>query len=124
MQITFDEKTETKIKNLLADTDKGPAKILFDFDDGVGPLSKVGSCSINVHFRFVLVDPDMDTEETYNKVLESSVGDLLYKGYSEDYMNENMSVVVNPTYGNNILKSDEGVLDQNAEIIDFRGIKL
>jgi uncharacterized protein YqkB len=71
----------------------------------------------------VLVDADFDLEK-YDEVLPSVVGDLHYKGYSKTYMNENMSVVVNPTYGNNILKSDEEILDQNAEIVDFRGVKI
>ncbi|MDR0922240.1 MAG: iron-sulfur cluster biosynthesis family protein [Lactobacillales bacterium] len=120
MQLTFDEKTKTKLETLLS-TGSTPTKILFDFDDGVGPLSKMGNCTINVHFRIVLVDDTANLKE-YNAILDSNIGPLYFKDYSKMYMGENMIVSFNPTYGNNILKSETETLDQNAEILDYRGI--
>ncbi|SJZ75824.1 Uncharacterized protein YqkB [Pilibacter termitis] len=123
MQLTFDDKSKEKI--LLAISQKNvPTKVLFDLDDGVGTLSKFGSCSMNVHFRFVLIEQTFPTPE-YDEMLETNAGEFWMKGYSKMYINgENARIEYNKSYATNVLKTDNEIVDSNAEIVDFRGIEL
>lgn len=58
--------------------------ILLDMDDGVGPFSAVGVCSLNTHFNIVLAAPSKVTTD-FNVELSSPVGPVLVKDYSTEY---------------------------------------
>ena len=60
-----------------------------DFDDGVGPFSKVGVCSLNQAFQLVIVDKTEDIHD-YNEKITTELGDVYYKGYSDMYLDQVM----------------------------------
>jgi len=89
--------------------------LLLDFDDGVGPYSQLGNaCSIGSHFKLVLLDEELP--EVFDKQIDSNVGPVYIKGYSTMYLDQNMRIVRNPSYGNFELRSDNTLLDSNLEI--------
>lgn len=97
------------------------SKLLLSFDDGVGPFSKVGVCSLDTAFDIIAVDPDANVPD-YDQALLSNKGSWAYKGYSKIYLNENMKLDVK----NNqlILSGDSGVLDSEVDIQDLTGQKV
>ena len=48
---------------------------LLDLDDGVGPYSKLGICSLDTSFRFLLVS-DTEVPAPYTSTLASAVGPI------------------------------------------------
>jgi uncharacterized protein YqkB len=120
MKIIFDDEMKSRVTKKF--NEKTPhGKLLLDFDDGVGPLSKFGSCSINVHFRLLFVDDDVDTS-IYDMEIENNLGiPLTMKGYSEIYFGaDSAKMVFEKSYALHVLKTDNEVLDKNVEFIDFR----
>lgn len=92
MYLNVEPEAQAKLQRYL-DADKD---LLLDFDDGVGPLSNVGTCTLASVFRIVAVAKGAEQKD-YNKALESNIGTFRYKGYSEMYMDNQMRLIVNPT---------------------------
>ncbi|GAW63742.1 hypothetical protein FC65_GL001210 [Ligilactobacillus acidipiscis DSM 15836] len=92
MYLTVEPQAQEKLQRYL---DEGK-DLLLDFDDGVGSLSNVGTCTLASVFRVIAVDKDAEQKD-YNKSLDSNIGAFRYKGYSEMYMDPQMKLVVNPT---------------------------
>lgn len=88
-------------------------KILLSFDDGVGPFSDLGFCSLEVSFDVIVVDADTDVPD-YQGVLETNHGNWYYKPYSAPQFDEHMKL----DFVNNslTLSGDSGMIDNNAEI--------
>ncbi len=91
MYLKVEPEAQKKLQPLL---DEGK-DLLLDFDDGVGPLSNVGTCTLASVFRIVAVSPGAE-EKDYNKSLNSNIGTFRYKGYSEMYMDDQMRLEINP----------------------------
>lgn len=92
MYLTVEPEAQEKLQKYL---DAGK-DLLLDFDDGVGALSKVGTCTLASVFRVLAVDKGAEQKD-YDKPLESNIGTFRYKGYSEMYMDPKMNLIVNPT---------------------------
>lgn len=91
-------------------------RLILDFDDGVGAYSKVGVCSLDVSFRFLVVD-QQDVDAVYDETLSSPLGDVLIKGYADNFINQNPELNLSKL-GLITLKTDEGLVDTNVEILD------
>ena len=76
MKLTITDEAATKLRPFFGDPN---AIVLLDFDDGVGPFSKVGVCSLNQAFQLVIVDKDEDIHD-YNEKIVTELGDVYYKG--------------------------------------------
>ncbi|ANZ61016.1 iron-sulfur cluster biosynthesis family protein [Secundilactobacillus paracollinoides] len=103
---------QTRLKNRLTSDDR----LILDFDDGVGPYSKVGVCSLEVSFRFLIVNKDA-VDPVYDETLDSPVGQVHIKGYADSYLNEAPKLALSH-FGLIQLSSAVGVLDTNVAIID------
>lgn len=114
MKVNFTEAAKERLARYL-DSDK---RILLDFDDGVGPFSKVGACSLDGAFRLILVDKD-EVLPDFEKVISSNIGDIAIKGYSEAQLDDEMEVRFNKQYFTMPLVSDKRTLTDNLEIIDL-----
>ncbi|KRK86210.1 iron-sulfur cluster biosynthesis family protein [Lentilactobacillus sunkii] len=92
------------------------SRLLLSFDDGVGPFSKVGICSLDTSYDVIAVDQDAKTPD-YNTQLEANFGDWAFKGYSKIYLDQDMKL----DYKNNriVLSSEAGIMDSNIELKDL-----
>ena len=97
----------------------GPAKLLLNYNDGVGPYSKVGSCSIGTDFDVLAVRPNEKTPD-YNAQLKSPLGVVSYKKYSARYLDNNLKLDVDPSFGQLTLSGAGGLIDGSVQVIDDR----
>lgn len=109
MKLTITDDALTHLMSVFPAT----SKFLLSFDDGVGPFSKVGICSLDVSFDVIAVDQDAQVPD-YQAKLTTNVGDWYYKGYSKRYLDDNMKL----DYVNNRFKlsGDSGILDGNVDL--------
>ncbi|TJY00756.1 iron-sulfur cluster biosynthesis family protein [Lentilactobacillus buchneri] len=89
------------------------SKLLLSFDDGVGPFSKVGVCSLDTSYDVIAVDKDAKVPD-YDTKLSANSGDWYFKGYSKIYLDEDMKL----DYKNNqvVLSGESGIMDSNIEL--------
>jgi len=90
MQIRFDDAAVAKLQQHLVPG----KKLLFTFEDGVGPYSQHAMIHMQVQFSINIITDDMDITG-YDQTITSNIGDLLVKGYSMDSLDENMVVHLN-----------------------------
>jgi uncharacterized protein YqkB len=95
------------------------AVIILDLDDGVGKYSKMGVCSLDTSFRILILDQLQDRSD-FNLTLDSSIGEVYVKDYSQRYLDEEMILDVDERLQVLTLKSPSGVLDNNVPIVDLR----
>ncbi|QBP17685.1 iron-sulfur cluster biosynthesis family protein [Acetilactobacillus jinshanensis] len=106
------------VKKRIEDKIKGPAKLLLSYNDGVGPYSKVGSCSIGTAFDIIAVKPDEKTPD-YGGKLDSDLGTFYYKPYSARYLDKGLKLDVG-SFNQINLSGEGGVIDGSVNIIDDR----
>ncbi|EPC69563.1 hypothetical protein Lpp126_18187, partial [Lacticaseibacillus paracasei subsp. paracasei Lpp126] len=92
MQIHFDEGATEKIQPHLGD-DK---KLLLTFEDGVGPYSQHAMIHMQVQFSLNVVKAS-DPATDYDTEIDSNLGPILIKGYSQEDLNAHMNVHFNKT---------------------------
>lgn len=93
--------------------------LLLDLDDGVGPYSKLGICSLDTSFRFLLVS-DKEVPAPYTITLSSAVGPIYIKDYTANYFDQEPKLNLNERFQSIMLETESGVVDSNVEIIDLR----
>lgn len=93
MYLTVTTPAAAKIK--VAQRQHADSVLLLDFDDGVGFLSRVGTCALSSVFRVLLADPSLDLHD-YDQDLESNIGAFKIKGYSKIYMDQQLKLDLNP----------------------------
>lgn len=111
LQMSQDVQERLK-KHLLNDSDQ----LVLDFDDGVGAYSKVGVCSLDVSFRFLIVNKQ-GIDVVYDQTIASPLGDVRIKGYADNYVDEAPELYLNK-FGLITLKTAAGIIDTNVEILD------
>lgn len=117
MQLTITKEAEAKLKPYFDDKN---AVILLDFDDGVGPFSKVGVCSLNQAFQLVVAPKEADLHD-YDQVLETNLGKVHYKGYSDMYLDQVMQLKVNEQNMTlRLVGNNSGDLTPVLNVIDLR----
>ncbi len=104
-----------KIKAHLTDD----TRVLLSYDDGVGPYSHHGLVALQVSFQLVLINKDMPYND-YDKELDSNLGTIYFKGYSEKFLGDNMKLTLQPRYNTLVLADDNDEIDENVEIVDER----
>lgn len=95
------------------------AVIILDIDDGVGKYSKMGVCSLDTSFRLVILE-QMQDKSDFQLTLDSDIGAVYIKDYSKRYLDEVMTLEVDPRLQVFKLKSPSGILDGNVPIVDLR----
>lgn len=114
MQLTITEAAKNKLANYLS-SDK---KILLSLDDGVGPFSGVGVCSLDTAFQLILVDRNLPIPD-YDETIATELGTVYYKGYSKQYLGDNMKLDFKPNFQTLPLSSDGEIIDSNVVILDL-----
>ncbi|XIF19440.1 MAG: iron-sulfur cluster biosynthesis family protein [Acetilactobacillus jinshanensis] len=97
---------------------QGPAKLLLSYNDGVGPYSKVGSCSIGTDFDVIAVKPDEKTPD-YGGKLSSAMGTVYYKPYSARYLDDGLKLDLG-SFKQLELSGQGGLIDGSISIVDDR----
>lgn len=111
--------TEIKMTTEAIDKLKGLTsngqQIVMDLDDGVGPFSAVGVCSLNTHFNMIIAPAGADLPD-FNVALDSPAGPVLVKDYSQEYFGSEPKLDVG--MGGIFSLSDEsGLLDSTLGTI-------
>lgn len=114
-KIFLDSQVVARIKNALQGQ---PAKLLLNYNDGVGPYSKVGSCSIGTDFDLLLA-PAQQTLPDYNAQLSSALGPIFYKKYSARYLDSDLKLT-RGSFNQIQLSGKGGLIDGSVNIIDER----
>lgn len=119
MKVTFTDEARKRIERYLAPG----KKILLDYDDGVGPFSAIGNCSLESGYQLIFVDSGVSLPD-FNRALESNIGQILIKGESLPQFEDEMEVRFNQHLFTMPLVSRKGILTDNIEVIDYSGIPL
>ena len=119
MNITFTDQAIERLQRY----ELSSKKMLLDFDDGVGPFSAVGSCSLDGDYRLILVKEDLDTPD-YNEKITSNLGDVFIKDHTAVQFDDEMEVRFNPRYFTMPLVSHKRVLTDNLEVLDLSNTDL
>lgn len=112
MKLTITDRASDKLNKKVPHD----SRLLLSFDDGVGPFSKVGVCSLDTSFDIIAVDNEAKTPD-YEAVLHTNQGDWRFKGYSNIYLDNDMKLDVK----NNqlVLSGESGILDGSVVIKDL-----
>lgn len=116
MNLTFTDGARQRIQRYLS-PDK---KMLLDYDDGVGPFSAIGNCSLESSYQLIFVDKDLAVPD-YDRQIDSNLGPLLIKGESLPQFEDEMEVRFNRHLFTMPLVSRKGVLTDNVELVDYSG---
>lgn len=115
MYLKITEQAQERLQKYI---DEG-ATVILDLDDGVGEYSKMGVCSLDTSFRLLLLDKEQRKND-YKLQLDSDIGDVYIKDYSKMYMDEHMTLSLDPCLGVFTLESPSGSLDSHVQLVDLR----
>ncbi|WP_251546691.1 iron-sulfur cluster biosynthesis family protein [Limosilactobacillus caecicola] len=113
MYLTFTDEANQRLARYLAPY----KKMLLDYDDGVGPFSALGNCSLDDNFKLIFVDKDKDFKD-FDANFNSNLGTIFYKGYTKPQFDDEMTVTFNQSSFTMPLKSPHGFLTDDLEILD------
>lgn len=114
MYLEFSDDVMMRIKkHMHADT-----VVVLDFDDGVGPFSKAGICSLDTAFKLILTTKVVVTPE-FDATIESNLGQVLIKDYSKEQLDQQMTLIQADNL-NLVLKGAGGILDGHVQMIDLQ----
>jgi len=118
MKIEVTEQAEAKLHKYVA----AKKLILLDLDDGFGRYSGQGDCSLITKFRIIAVDSGADISD-YTVHLDSSLGTIYFKDSAKDFLDENMSLKVNPKTQLLVFANKNEIIDKSVNIIDYDEVK-
>lgn len=114
MHLTFTDAAQNRLQNYIS-PDK---KMILDYDDGVGPFSALGNCSLDTNFKLLFVDPQKDLPD-FDEHFESNLGPIYYKGYTKPQYADEMTIDFNSHVFTLPLKSPQGLLTDDIEVHDL-----
>lgn len=114
MKLTFTEQAQQRLSRYVS----SGQKMLLDYDDGVGPFSATGSCSMDNNFKLIFVDQDKDYQD-FDASFDSNLGPIAYKGYTKPQLDDQMTVKFNPHTFTMPLTTPHGLLTEDLEILDL-----
>ena len=79
----------------------------------------MGVCSLDTSFRLLLLDKEQGKND-YKLQLDSDIGEVYIKDYSKMYMDEHMTLSLDPRLGVFTLESPSGSLDSHVQLVDLR----
>lgn len=120
MDLTFTAAAQKRLAKYL---DGHDYRIILDFDDGVGPFSKLGNCSLDVNYKLIFVEQDEQVPD-FNAHFASNLGPIYYKDFDEPQYDEHMTIDFNPRYFTLPLKSDYRLLTDNVEVMRVSHVDL
>lgn len=114
MELTFTAAAKDKLAKYMQPN----SKILLSLDDGVGPFSNVGVCSLDTAFQLIFVDKGLAIPD-YDESIETELGTIYYKGYSKQYLNEHMQLDFKSNFQTMPLSGEGELLDSNIVVLDL-----
>lgn len=114
MKLTFTTETIERLDKYVA-KDK---QILLDFEDGVGPFSAVGSCSLDGGYRLIFIDKGLSMKD-FDTQINSNLGLVKIKGESRAQFDDQMKIRFNRHLFTLPLVSDRRTLTENVEVVDY-----
>ncbi|MFH5810171.1 iron-sulfur cluster biosynthesis family protein [Companilactobacillus sp. FL22-1] len=118
MKIEITEPAQAKLQKYV---DAGK-KILLDLDDGFGKFSNEGTCALLTKFRIMVVDTDEDLSD-YSTHLESELGTIYFKNSAKEFLDDSMSLKVDPKTQLIIFSNSKEIIDKSVNIIDYDLVK-
>lgn len=113
MQLTFDNAIKAKIAPYLQ---KG-AKILLDFDDGIGPfVDHAIACSIGISYRIIIIDENDDSKD-YQEIIKSNLGVIYSKKYANYTLADDLKLSIKPPFNTWQLSGDGMLIDDGVQLI-------
>jgi len=116
MFLTITDAAKEKISRHLTPN----TKIALDFDDGVGPFSDAGMCTLDVAFNIILCDQDTAMTD-FDESIDSDLGPVYIKGYSKNQMDTEMRLDVDK-YLRFRLSGPAGTLDSNVGLRNLQTV--
>ncbi|WP_283679405.1 iron-sulfur cluster biosynthesis family protein [Lentilactobacillus sp. Marseille-Q4993] len=110
MKLTLTDAAIAKINAKVTNDER----ILLSLDDGVGPFSDAGFCSLETAYDLIVVNKSATTPD-YDQPVETNIGQWFVKGYSQTYLDDNMKIDVKNN--NFVLSGDSGVLDSAVHLV-------
>lgn len=120
MDLTFTAAAQKRLNKYL---DGHDYRMILDFDDGVGPFSKLGNCSLDVNYKLIFVDKDEQLPD-FNARFAPNLGPIYYKDFDAPQYDEHMIIDFNPRYFTLPLKSDYRLLTDNVEVLRVSHVEL
>lgn len=114
MMITLNEAAKEKLAAHLTQGEK----VLLTFEDGVGAYSQHAMIHMQVQFSLNIIAADMPMEG-YDTVIETNLVPFYIKGYSQEDLDEHMTLTLDTRLNSFVLAGDGGVIDDNVSLIDF-----
>ena len=115
MYLKISEKAQERLEKYIQEG----ATIILDLDDGVGKYSKMGVCSLDTSFRLLLLASKQEKTD-YPMKIDSDMGAIYIKDYSKMYMDETMTLTLDPRLNSFKLESPSGTLDNQVPLVDLR----
>ncbi len=115
MYFKISEKAQERLEKYIHEG----ATIILDLDDGVGKYSKMGVCSLDTSFRLLLLASKQEKQD-YPIKIDSDMGAIYIKDYSKMYMDETMTLSLDPRLNSFNLESPSGTLDNQVHLVDLR----
>lgn len=118
MQLSITPEAMQKLVPLFKDS---TSVVLLDYGDGNGFLSEGKTeCTLNQAFRILIIHKNSDYHE-YNKHLSTPLGNFYYKDYTKMFMDEEMTIKLNPNDQQLSLHGKyRGIITANLKILDYR----
>lgn len=115
MKIEITEQAQAKLEKY-SEADK---KILLDLDDGFGRYSDEGTCALLTKFRILVLDEGADLSD-YSVHLESPLGIIYFKDSAKDFLDDGMSLKVDPKTQLLVFSNTKEIIDKSVNIIDAK----
>lgn len=95
-------------------------KIILDFDDGVGPFSAIGNCSLDANYRLIFVNQNAVLPD-FDEKISSNIGDIYIKSelYANVQFEPEMELRFDRRHFTLPLVSPKGTLTENVELVDI-----
>lgn len=118
MKIEITKQAQQKLQSYV---DAGKL-ILLDLDDGFGRFSGEGDCALITKFRIIAVDPSEDLKD-YSVHLDSALGTIYFKDSAKDFLDDGMSLKLDPKTQQLIFANTKEIIDKSVNIIDYDAVK-
>lgn len=118
MKIEVTDQAQAKLQKYV----EAGKKILLDLDDGFGRFSGQGDCALITKFRIIAVDPEENLSD-YSVHLESALGIIYFKDSAKDFLDDGMSLRVDPKTQLLIFTNTKETIDKSVNIIDYDEVK-
>lgn len=113
MKIVLSNEAQIKLKKYF---DAGK-NLLLDLDDGFGRFSDEGTCALLTKFRIIVVDSNEDLSD-YTVHLDSALGTIYFKDSAKDFLDEHLSLKVDPKTQLLTFSNSKELIDKSVNIIE------